>query len=70
MEYYANISKNSFIILYFIFFVLFLKYVSTTQLKWDFDKGGEDWPNSCKEGNQAPIDISKPFEYKSNLIKK
>ena len=44
-----------------------LIFVSNTS--WNFDKGGADWPSACKDGNQAPIDISQPFTFKSNLIK-
>ena len=30
---------------------------------WDYESNGEDWPASCKEGDQGPIDISPPFTY-------
>lgn len=35
---------------------------------WDYNKGGEDWPESCKTPDQSPIDLSHPFEYRSNLF--
>ncbi len=45
-------------------------YCSGAVSNWDYVKGGADWSGSCKEGDQAPIDISKPFTFKSkNLIK-
>jgi len=68
MEYLKNKSKSTCMISYLFFFSLLLQCVSNTEMKWDFNKGGQDWPDSCKTGDQAPIDISKPFEYKSNLI--
>ena len=33
--------------------------------KWDYIKGGIDWGSDCKEGEQAPIDISAPFTFRS-----
>ena len=31
---------------------------------WNFDKGGEDWPSTCRNSNQAPLDIAAPFQFK------
>ena len=31
---------------------------------WNFEKGGEDWPKSCKNHNQAPLDLAAPFQFK------
>jgi hypothetical protein len=60
-------NKNSTIMFLYLFtFAQLLIYVSNTQTIWDFNKGGQDWPPSCQNGDQAPIDISKPFEYRSN----
>jgi len=54
---------------YFFLFAHLLKNVSnSSSSKWDFEKGGQDWPESCKTAEQAPIDISKPFDYKSKNL--
>lgn len=52
----------------FIFLILFFTNFCCLgkNINWDYNKGGADWPEECKKGNQAPIDIGKPFEYKSN----
>lgn len=52
-----------------IFFMLILitnSFTLITPNHWNFIKGGDDWPHSCKKGKQAPIDIKGPFTYKSN----
>lgn len=63
-----NSCKNAFLIIfmYFLLFAQLLISVSNSRLKWDFNKGGQDWNENCQNGDQAPIDISKPFQYKSN----
>ena len=47
---------------------LFLLILSLTYTKimpsWNFEKGGEDWPKSCKNHNQAPLDLAAPFQFK------
>ena len=60
---------NLIMFFYFIIFAHLLINVSNSTVKWNFEKGGQDWPESCKNGDQAPIDISKPFEFKSNVLK-
>ena len=57
-------TKNS------LFLIIFLSahlLNSTYSFSWNFEKGGNDWPDTCNEGNQAPIDISAPFTYKSKI---
>ena len=66
MENNNNCSKTY--ILMFFYFLIFghlLLSVSSSKTKWDFNKGGQDWSDNCQNTDQAPIDISKPFEYKS-----
>jgi len=35
--------------------------------EFNYDEGGDDWKGICKTGNQAPIDIKAPFNFKSKL---
>jgi carbonic anhydrase len=42
--------------------------VRTGKVNWDYNKGGEDWPETCKRGDQAPLDISQPFKFKKSEI--
>jgi hypothetical protein len=58
-----TIKEINILFIILIFLNPFLLQISST--KWNFNKGGEDWPNSCKNGDQGGIDISGPFEYKS-----
>lgn len=52
-------------------FILLLIFYSSTKItkctipKWNYYKNGEDWPNSCRKGLQAPIDVVGPFKYRS-----
>lgn len=57
--------------LLYISTILILSHISVTYSakQWDYNKGGADWPESCKKGNQAPINIAQPFTYKRILIK-
>ena len=59
-----RINKINTLFFTLIILAQFLIFVSSTT--WNFDKGGADWTHSCKDGNQAPIDISAPFTYKGN----
>ena len=59
--------KTLIMFLYFIIFGHLLISVSNTTTKWDFNKGGQDWSGNCKDRDQAPIDISQPFEHKSKI---
>lgn len=51
----------------FLVFLLFSynTMFSYSMKSWDYIKGGADWPEDCKKGNQAPLDISQPFTFKS-----
>jgi len=53
-----------------LFILLLILSFSCSKMmpKWNFDKGGEDWPKSCRTLNQPPFDLSAPFEYKGNIV--
>lgn len=71
MDKNEHASKTNFMMFfYFLLFAHLLVNVSNSNVKWSFEKGGQDWPDSCKNGDQAPIDISHPFEFKSKIISK
>jgi hypothetical protein len=53
-----------------IFIIVFNYNLILSNPSWNFYKGGADWPESCKDGPQAPIDISQPFIYKRKNFKK
>lgn len=61
-------KKRTILFLTLIIFAHCLIFISNTS--WNFEKGGADWPQSCKDGNQAPIDISAPFTYKRKIKKR
>lgn len=70
MEFMKQTVKTNLILcFYLIICAHMLSNVSNSTVKWNFDKGGQDWPESCKDGEQAPIDIGKPFEFKSKNLK-
>lgn len=52
----------------FLLLLIFSFASSKMMPKWNFDKGGEDWPKSCRTHDQAPIDIAAPFEFKRILL--
>jgi carbonic anhydrase len=52
--------KTKFKTILFFSFILVINCSNS----WNFNKGGADWPDSCKGDNQSPIDISQPFEYR------
>jgi len=66
MNYERN--QNRIFILILVLSCLFLNISSTTTAyinNFNYDKGGENWPKSCKGDEQSPIDITGPFSYKS-----
>lgn len=62
---YRNRMNNLFTITSnFLIFGLLLSNVSCTKTKWNYERGGNDWQESCLTSDQGPIDIVQPFEYK------
>lgn len=61
-------NNNAIMCFYLILFAQLLVNISSSAFKWNFERGGQDWLESCQEGDQAPIDISKPFEFKSIFL--
>ncbi len=60
-----NRTNTSFLTtLNFLIYALLLCNISTTAIKWNYDKGGKNWQESCLTSDQGPIDIIAPFEYK------
>lgn len=59
--------KNEYKTKLFIFLVLYFSQISIvfSNTSWDYNKGGADWPENCKKGVQAPLNIAQPFKYKS-----
>lgn len=51
-----------------IFTVIFLFLLIKTSC-WDYNLNGADWPDTCKLGDQAPIDVSPPFTYQPFPLK-
>lgn len=53
-----------------IFLLLLILSLTSSKImpSWNFDKGGEDWTKSCRNHNQAPLDIAAPFQFKGNFI--
>lgn len=60
----SSTKKTQSKIFTFIFLCLLIKSAC-----WNYDSNGSDWPDSCKAGEQAPIDISPPFTYQPNPLK-
>lgn len=61
MNSYKNQNR---LFLFTIVFSLFFFNIGSSP-SYNYIKGGEDWTGACKGGNQSPIDLSGPFEYKS-----
>ncbi|MCQ2820519.1 MAG: carbonic anhydrase family protein, partial [archaeon] len=52
-----------------LFFILLIPSISPLIPNWNYAQSGNDWPSTCNEGNQSPINISPPFTYKPNPLK-
>lgn len=54
----------------FLLLLIFTTLLSTNcnVPKWNYYKQGQDWPESCQSGLQAPIDIIGPFKFQSKLF--
>lgn len=52
-----NKNKNLFFTLFLIIMPIFTS--------WNYELSGQDWPQSCFNSNQAPINIDSPFTYKN-----
>jgi hypothetical protein len=65
-----NNNSNLIMCFYFFLFAHLLMNISnsSSSSKWDYQERGQDWPENCKTAEQAPIDISKPFEFKSKYL--
>ena len=73
----VNLKTISFIVLLTLtsnyFPITSTKTVSSNLFNdFNYDNNGNDWSlkfPECRTGNQSPIDIKAPFQYKSNLIR-